>query len=156
MEQRYAVLAEGEKPKIAKLRQLVEDAEHALREIEQQHSKSSEDLIGLLNEVSESMNRKRAELTENKAQYEHIIEEYAQLKGLLNSIVLTLETGRRKSLGKVIQDTDTDHAAVHLEKLAEADPNRVRLGIHRVLNKRRNHAVEAEESSDLGSNTSSH
>ncbi len=147
--------------------QRVEAARHTLRLIEQQHSKYNEDLAGLLKEVAECANLKRAEMMESKAQYEHIMDEYAQLKDLLHSPVLTSGAGLHSSLGDIIRDLDAevgdpqfpaavtgpliDHAAVLDENIAETDPNRFRLGLHRALKNRRTHAVKAEESSDLGS-----
>ncbi len=152
---------------IAGFGQRVEAARHTLRQIEQQHSKYNEDLAGLLKEVAECANLKRAEMMESKAQYEHIMDEYAQLKDLLHSPVLTSGASIHDSLGDVIRDLDAevgnlqyataanetliDHAAVLDENIAETDPGRVRLGFHRALKKRRTHAVKAEESSDLGS-----
>ena len=149
---------------IAKLEQRVEAARHTVRQIEQQHSKSGEDLIGLLKEVKESVNQKQAEMIETQAQFERVIDEYAQLKDLLHSLVLTLEASRRSRLGDMIQDLDAkvgdsefarpvsgelaDHNAVLAENFAEVDPNHVRLGLHRVLKKNRDRApkvAEAEE-----------
>ncbi len=151
----------------AKLTRRVEAAMHTMREIEKQHSKYHKDLAGLLKEVAECANQKRAEMMESKAQYEHIMDEYAQLKDLLHSPVLTSGASIHDSLGDVIRDLDaevgdlqyataanetlSDHAAVLDENIAETDPNRFRLGLHRALKNRRTHAVKAEESSDLGS-----
>ncbi len=141
--------------------QRVEAARHTLRLIEQQHSKYNEDLAGLLKEVAECANLKRAEMMESKAQYEHIMDEYAQLKDLLHSPVLTSGAGLHGSLGDIIRDLDAevgdpqypaaanvtlmDQAAVLDENVAETDPGRVRLGVQRALKKRRNHAVKVEE-----------
>ncbi len=141
--------------------QRVEAARHTLRQIEQQHSKYNEDLAGLLKEVAECANLKRAEMMESKAQYEHIMDEYAQLKDLLHSPVLTSGASIHDSLGDVIRDLDAevgnlqyataanetliDHAAVLDENIAETDPGRVRLGLHRALKTRRNHAAKAVE-----------
>ena len=141
--------------------QRVEAARHTLRQIEQQHSNYNEDLAGLLKEVAECVNRKRAEMMESKAQYEHIMDEYAQLKDLLHSPVLTSAAGLHGSLGDVIRDLDAevgdpqypaaangtliDQAAVLDENIAESDPDRVRLGLHRALKKRRNNAAKAVE-----------
>ena len=146
---------------IAGFGQRVEAARHTLRQIEQQHSNYNEDLAGLLKEVAECVNRKRAEMVESKAQYEHIMEEYAQLKDLLHSPLLTSGAGLHGSLGGVIRDLDAevmgldfptaangtlvDHATVEDENAAETDPGRVRLGLHRALKKKRNHAAKAEE-----------
>ncbi len=141
--------------------QRVEAARHTLRQIEQQHSKYNEDLAGLLKEVAECANLKRAEMMESKAQYEHIMDEYAQLKDLLHSPVLTSGTSLHGSLSDIIRDLDAevgdpqypaaangtlmDQAAVLDENIAETDPGRVRLGLQRALKKRRNHAAKVEE-----------
>ncbi len=141
--------------------QRVEAARHTLRQIEQQHSKYNEDLAGLLKEVAECANLKRAEMMESKAQYENIMDEYAQLKDLLHSPVLTSGTSLHGSLTDIIRDLDAevgdpqypaaanetliDHAAVLDENIAETDPGRVRLGLHRALTTRRNHAAKALE-----------
>ena len=151
----------------AKLTRRVEAAMHTMREIEKQHSKYHKDLAGLLKEVAECANQKRAEMMESKAQYEHIMDEYAQLKDLLHSPVLTSGASIHDSLGDVIRDLDAevgdlqyataanetwiDHAAVLDENIAETDPVRFRGGLNRALKKGRTHAVKAEESSDLGS-----
>lgn len=143
--------------------QRVEAARHTLRQIEQQHSKYNEDLAGLLKEVAECANLRRAEMMESKAQYEHIMDEYAQLKDLLHSPVLTSGAGLHGSLGDIIRDLDAevgdpqypaaanvtlmDQAAVLDENIAETDPARVRLGLHRALKKRRNNAAKAVEAS---------
>jgi chromosome segregation ATPase len=147
--------------------QRVEAARHTLRQIEQQHSKYNEDFAGLLKEVAECANLRRAEMMESKAQYEHIMDEYAQLKDLLHSPVLTSGAGLHGSLGDIIRDLDAevgdpqypaaanvtlmDQAAVLDENIAETDPVRFRGGLNRALKKGRTHAVKAEESSDLGS-----
>ncbi len=141
--------------------QRVEAARHTLRLIEQQHSKYNEDLAGLLKEVAECANLKRAEMMESKAQYEHIMDEYAQLKDLLHSPVLTSGASLHGSLSDIIRDLDAevgdpqypaaanetsiDQAAVLDENIAETDPGRVRLGLHRALKKRRNPAAKAVE-----------
>ncbi len=146
---------------IPEIGQRVEAAKHTLRQIEQQHSKYNEDLAGLLKEVTECANLKRAEMMESKAQYEHIMEEYAQLKDLLHSPVLTSAAGLHGSLGDVIRDFDAevmgldyptaangtlvDHATVEDENIAGTAPGRVRLGLHRALKTRRNHAAKAVE-----------
>ena len=146
---------------IAELEQRVEAARHTLCLIEQQHSKSSEDLTGLLEEVAESVNRNRAELTENQVQYERIIDEFAQLQDLLHSPVLSLEASRRRCLDDIFRDLDAEvvdlesakpvngelanHAAGQVENFAVADPDRVRLGLQRALKKSRNHVAEAQE-----------
>ncbi len=146
---------------IAEFGQRVAAARLTLRQIEQQHSKYYEDLAGLLKEIAERANQKRAEMVESKAQYEQIMDEYAQLKELLHSPVLTSGVGLHGSLGDIIRDLDAevgdpqypvavtgtlmDHAAVLDENIAETDPGRVRLGFHRALKKRRTHAVKAEE-----------
>ncbi len=141
--------------------QRVEAARTTLRQIEQQHSKYNEDLAGLLKEVAECASLKRAEMMESKAQYEHIMDEYAQLKDLLHSPVLTSGASLHGSLGDIIRDLDAeigdpqypaapnatlmDHAAVLDENIAETDPGRVRLGLQRALKKRRNPAVKVVE-----------
>jgi hypothetical protein len=141
--------------------QRVEAARNTLRQIEQQHSKYNEDLAGLLKEVAECASLKRAEMVESKAQYEHIMDEYAQLKDLLHSPVLTSGANLHGSLSDIIRDLDAevgdpqypaaangtliDQAAVLDENIAETDPGRVRLGLHRALKKRRNHAAKAVE-----------
>ena len=78
----------------AKLTRRVEATMHTMREIEKQHSKYHNDLAGLLKEVAECANQKRTEMMESKAQYEHIMDEYAQLKDLLHSPVLTSGASR--------------------------------------------------------------
>ena len=98
---------------IAGFGQRVEAARHTLRQIEQQHSNYNEDLAGLLKEVAECVNRKRAEMVESKAQYEHIMEEYAQLKDLLHSPVLTSGAGLHGSLGDIIRDLDAEVGDLH-------------------------------------------
>jgi len=141
--------------------QRVEAARTTLRQLEQQHSKYNEDLAGLLKEVAECASLKRAEMMESKAQYEHIMDEYAQLKDLLHSPVLTSGAGLQGSLSDIIRDLDAevgdpqypaaangtlmDQAAVLDENIAETDPGRVRLGLQRALKKRRNHAAKVEE-----------
>jgi hypothetical protein len=100
-------------------------------------------------------------MVESKAQYEHIMDEYAQLKDLLHSPVLTSGAGLHGSLSDIIRDLDAevgdpqypaaangtlmDQAAVLDENIAETDPGRVRLGLQRALKKRRNHAAKVEE-----------
>ena len=134
---------------------------HNMREIEKQHSKYHKDITGLLKEVAGCANQKRAEMLESKAQYKHIMDEYAQLKDLLHSPVLTSGSSLHGSLGDIIRDLDAeigdpqypaaakgtlmDHAAVLDENIAETDPGRVRLGLQRALKKRRNHPVQAVE-----------
>ncbi len=146
---------------IPEIGQRVEAAKHTLRQIEQQHSKYNEDLASLLKEVAECANLKRAEMLESKAQYEHIMDEYAQLKDLLHSPVLTSGASLHGSLSDIIRDLDAevgdpqypaaanvtlmDQAAVLDENIAETDPGRVRLGLHRALKKRRNNAAKAVE-----------
>ena len=147
--------------------QRVEAARHTLRQIEQQHSRYNEDLAGLLKEVAECANLRRAEMMESKAQYEHIMDEYAQLKDLLHSPALTSGASLHGSLSDIIRDLDAevgdpqypaaanetliDHASVLDENIAETDPVRFRGGLNRALKIGRTHAVKAEESSDLGS-----
>ena len=146
---------------IAEFGQRVADARHTLRQIEQQHSKYNEDLAGLLKEVGECANLKRVEMMESKAQYEHIMGEYAQLKELLHSPVLASGASLHGSLDDIVRDLDAevvdlrsatastvtlvDHATTQEENIAETDPDRVRLGLHRALKKRRNHAAIAEK-----------
>ncbi len=93
--------------------QRVEAARHTLRLIEQQHSKYNEDLAGLLKEVAEFATLKRAEMMESKAQYEHIMDEYAQLKDLLHAPALTSEAGLHGSLGDIIRDLDAEAGDLH-------------------------------------------
>lgn len=149
---------------IAEFGQRVAAAKHSLRQIEQQHSKYNEDLAGLLKEVAECANRKRAEMMESKAQYEQIMDEYAQLKDLLHSPVLTSEASLQNSFGDVIRDLDedmvdmkyptavnvklADYATVEDKNTAETDPDRVRLGLQRAFKKRRSHAAKAEEAAN--------
>jgi hypothetical protein len=149
---------------IAEFGQRVAAARHTLRQIEQQHSKYNEDLAGLLTEVAECANRKRAEMMECKAQYEGILDDYAQLKDLLHSPVLTSEASLQSSLGDVIRDLDADmvemkypaaasvkladYAIVEDENIAKTDPDRVRLGLQRAFKKRRSHAVKAEKAAN--------
>lgn len=149
---------------IAKIGQRVEAARQTLHQIEQQHSKYNEDLASLLEEVAECVNRKRAEMMESKAEYERIIDEYAQLKDLLHSPLPTSIAGHGDCLGDIIRDLDAevvdlestravngkfvDHASIPDENIAEIDPDRVRLGLHRALNNKRNHvpiAAQAEK-----------
>ncbi len=146
---------------IAEIGQRVAAAKHSLRQIEQQHSKYNEDLAGLLKEVAECANQKRAEMVESKAQYEQIMDEYAQIKELLHSPVLTSGASLQSSLGDIVRDLDAevvdlrsatasnvtlvDHASVLDENIAETDPVRFRGGLNRALKKGRTHAVKAEE-----------
>ena len=138
---------------------------HTMREIEKQHSKYHKDLAGLLKEVAECANQKRAEMMESKAQYEHIMDEYAQLKDLLHSPVPTSGASIHDSLGDVIRDLDAevgdlqyataanetliDHAAVLDENIAETDPVRFRGGLNRALKKGRTHAAMICPASDI-------
>jgi hypothetical protein len=141
--------------------QRVAAAKHTLRQIEQQHSKYNEDLAGLLKEVAECANLKRVEMMESKSQYEHIMDEYAQLKDLLHSPVLTSGASLHGSLGDIVRDLDAEvvdlrsatvsnvtlvaPTTIPDENIAETDPDRVRLGLHRALKKRRSHAAKAEK-----------
>ena len=142
----------------AELRRRVEATIHNMREIEEKRCKYHKDITGLLKEVAGCANQKRAEMLESKAQYEHIMDDYAQLKDLLHSPVPTSGASIHDSLGDVIRDLDAevgdlqyataanekliDHAAVLDENIAETDPNRFRLGLHRALKNRRIHAVK--------------
>jgi len=47
-----------------------------------------------------------------------------------------------------VTGTLMDHAAVLDENIAETDPGRVRLGLHRALKKRRNQAAKAVEAAN--------
>ena len=150
---------------IAKIGQRVEAARQTLHQIEQQHSKYNEDLASLLKEVAECVNRKRAEMMESKAQYERIIDEYAQLKDLLHSPVLSSNASHGDCLGDIIRDLDAeivdlkstravngilvDHATIPDENFAETDPDRVRLGLHRALNNKRNHVPIAAQAENV-------
>lgn len=146
---------------IAEFGQRVEAARDTLRQIEQQHSKYNEDLAGLLKEVAECANLKRVEMIESRSQYEHIMDEYSQLKELLHSPVLTSGSSLHGSLGDIVRDLDAevvdlrsasasnvtlvDQATAQDENIAETDPDRVRLGLHRALRKRRSQGGKAEK-----------
>ena len=91
---------------IANLQERVDEAEHAFREIDDQHSGYNARLIELIDSVKAGLRQKLAEMSQNQIQYERMTLEYQQLSDMLHSLVATVEAGGRNRVSHLIHDLE--------------------------------------------------
>lgn len=123
---------------LADLQMRLDRAKHSLREIEEQRNKYSDDVIGLIDEVEGGMRAKQAELAHNRAEYQRLLAEHEELKGMLASLLASIDAGapdaendvlrRIASLGNGAMDS-----AFELNDAMELPSGEVRLGMQRLL-----------------------
>ena len=68
-------------------------AKQSLREIDEQRNKYSDDVIGLIDEVEGGMRAKQAELAHNRAEYQRLLAEQEELKGMLAALLASIDAG---------------------------------------------------------------
>ncbi len=137
------------------LQQGIEAVTEKLSELDDQHSKSKEYMLCVINEVEDRVRQCQAEMTQNRTEHERIMREYEQARRLLHSLeLLTLKASSYSYPTGVFRDLDAnawapdsvangnrevaDPGAVPDEDYAEVDPDHLRLGLKRALKKNGN------------------
>lgn len=123
---------------LADLQLRLDQAKQSLREIEEQRTKYSDDVIGLIDEVEGGMRAKQAELAHNRAEYQRLLAEQEELKTMLASLLASVDGSvpdaghdvlrRIASLGNGAMDS-----ASELNDTMELPPGEIRLGMQRLL-----------------------
>ncbi len=150
---------------IADIQRTVEAAKQSFDRVNELHSQCSKDLSSAIDAVVDSLRQKQAEMEQHQVQYERITQECEQLRGMLRSLVLTVEEVGRNRSRTIMRDLDTkvsrlghaswttegptEHVAAVVEDNVEYDPGNLRSGLQRVLKKSRARTpkvAEAEES----------
>ena len=146
------------------LQQEIEAVSQNLSELDDQHNKSKEYMLYVINEVEDRVRQCQAEMTQNRTEYERIMREYEQARHLLHSLeLLTLKASSRSYPTGIFRDLDAntkalalgsaangnrevaDPGAVPDEDYAEADPDRMRQGLQRLLKKKGNGVPKGAE-----------
>ena len=135
------------------LQQQIEAVSQNLSELDDQHSRSKEYMLCVINEVEDRVRQCQAEMTQNRTEHERIMREYEQARRLLHSLeLLTLKASRHSYPTGVFRDLDANTktlAPVPDEDYAEVDPDHLRLGLQHLLKKKGNgvpKGAAAEES----------
>ncbi len=135
------------------LQQQIEAVSQNLGELDDQHSKSKEYMLCVINEVEDRVRQCQAEMTQNRTEHERIMREYEQARRLMHSLeLLTLKTSNHSYPTGVFRDLDANTKAlapVPDEDYAEVDPDDLRLGLQHLLKKKGNgvpKGAAAEES----------
>lgn len=135
------------------LQQQIEAVSQNLSELDDQHSRSKEYMLCVINEVEDRVRQCQAEMTQNRTEHERIMREYEQARRLLHSLeLLTLKASSHSYPTGVFRDLDANTKAlapVPDEDYAEVDPDHLRLGLQHLLKKKGNgvpKGAEAEES----------
>ena len=135
------------------LQQQIEAVSQNLSELDDQHSRSKEYMLCVINEVEDRVRQCQAEMTQNRTEHERIMREYEQARRLLHSLeLLTLKASSHSYPTGVFRDLDANTktlAPVPDEDYAEVDPDHLRLGLQHLLKKKGNgvpKGAAAEES----------
>ena len=135
------------------LQQQIEAVSQNLSELDDQHSRSKEYMLCVINEVEDRVRQCQAEMTQNRTEHERIMREYEQARRLLHSLeLLTLKASSHSYPTGVFRDLDANTKAlapVPDEDYAEVDPDHLRLGLQHLLKKKGNgvpKGAAAEES----------
>ena len=123
---------------LADLQLRLDRAKQSLREIEEQRNRYSDDVIDLIDEVEGGMRAKQAELAHNRAEFQRLLAEQEEFKGMLASLLASVDAGapdagddvlrRIASLGNGAMDS-----AVDPYDAVELDTGEIRLGMRRLL-----------------------
>ena len=113
-------------------------AKHSLREIEEQRNKYSDDVIGLIDEVEGGMRAKQAELAHNRAEFQRLLAEQEEFKGMLASLLASVDSGAPDAGDDVLRriaslDKGAQDFAVDPYDAVELDTGEIRLGMRRLL-----------------------
>ena len=137
------------------LQQEIEAVSQSLSELDDQHSKSKEYMLYVINEAEDRVRQCQAEMTQNRTEHVRIMREYEQARRLLHSLeLLTLKASSYSYPTGVFRDLDANANAWALDSAtndddAEVDPDHLRLGLQHLLKKKGNGVptgAEAEES----------
>ena len=135
------------------LQQQIEAVSQNLSELDDQHSRSKEYMLCVINEVEDRVRQCQAEMTQNRTEHERIMREYEQARRLLHSLeLLTLKASSHSYPTGIFRDLDANTKAlapVPDEDYAEVDPDHLRLGLQHLLKKKGNgvpKGAAAEES----------
>ena len=137
------------------LQQGIEAVSQKIRELDDEHGKSDEYMLRLINEVEDRVRQSQAEMAQNRTEYERIMREYEQAKRLLHSLeLMTLKASSHSYPTGIFRDLDANARALAPgssanEDYAEVDPDHLRRGLQHLLKKKGNgvpKGAEAEES----------
>ncbi len=137
------------------LQQEIEAVRQNLSELDEQHSKSKEYMLCVINEVEDRARQCQAEMTQNRTEYERIMREYEQAKRLLHSLeLLTLKASNHSDPTGIFRDLDANAKALAPgssanEDYAEVDPYHLRRGLQQLLKKKGNGAPKGAEAEEL-------
>lgn len=123
---------------LADLQVRLDRARHSLREIEEQKSKYSEDVLGLIDEVESGVRAKHAELAHNRAEHQRLLAEQEELKSMLASLVASIDARAPDAGDDVLRriasrGNGSQDSALELNEAMEMPPGEVRLGMQRLL-----------------------
>ena len=136
------------------LQQGIEAVSQNISELDDQHGKSNEYMLDLTKEVEDRVRQSRAEMAQNRTEYERIMQDYEQAKRFLHSLeLLTLKASSHSYRTGIFGDLDAKAKALApgssaIEDYAEVDSDHLRLGLKRLLKKNGNgvsKGAEAEE-----------
>ena len=119
------------------LQQGIEAVSQKIGELDDEHGKSDEYMLRLINEVEDRVRQSQAEMTQNRTEYEQIMREYEQAKRLLHSLeLLALKASSYSDPTGIFRDLDAN---------AEVDPDHLRSGLQHLLKKKGNAVPKGAE-----------
>ncbi len=137
------------------LQQGIEAVSQKILELDDEHGKSDEYMLRLINEVEDRVRQSQAEMTQNRTEYDRIMREYEQAKRLLHSLeLLTMKASRHSYPTGISRDLDAHAKALAPsrsanEDFAEVDPERMRQGLQHLLKKKGNGVPKGAEAEEL-------
>ena len=137
------------------LQKSIEAVSQKLDEFDDQHGESNEHILRLIKEVEDHVRQSQTEMTQNRTEYERIMQKYEQAKRLLHSLeLLTMKASRHSYPTGVFRDLDANAKALAPDSAtneddAEVDPDHLRHGLRRLIKKTGNGVPTGAEVEEL-------